>query len=363
MIIAQGSAESFLRMFHGQQDEISIAILILSMRRKEAKLFHALIDGLTEVDHALGSEIGLFLFYPNSEAALEAWDHGTTLISGERFSFDGKRPVAMGAREFFHASTTPNDEFYRRQIREIVTSSSAEIVSDFCTIFNISQTELPCVCTIIKGLAAPILSRTGERLSYSRLVQAAHAIRNELEQVRVRAHLLTEDLPTLRRELHSAEDAVQRADAKKNRILDLVKGLERKYDLPLLPQTTAMLAIGSLTTESFDILIREVSRDTCDRVLHDSRAQGVRNAIEKWQDATDEVTNFIQDNAPTTLEDRVRQMELVRSAMETSIRTAFSEAGITMPRLSDYAGTISKLGGAIATLGKVLSFVRPTIGG
>lgn len=107
MIIAQGSAESFLRMFHGQQNEISIAILILSVRRKEIALYRALIEGLSEIDHALGNEIGLFLFYPDSEAALEAWDHRTTFISGERFSFDGKRPVAMGARDFFTLQRCP----------------------------------------------------------------------------------------------------------------------------------------------------------------------------------------------------------------------------------------------------------------
>jgi hypothetical protein len=173
---------------------------------------------------------------------------------------------------------------------------------------------------------------------------------------------LIKDLPTLSREFHSAEEAVQRADGKRKRILELVKGLEAKFALVFLPQVTAMLAIGSLTPESFDTVVREVSRDASDRVLRDSRSDGIRSAIRKWQDAADEVRDFILGNPPLGLEDRVRQMEAARSAMETSVRTAFSEAGITMPRFSDYAGTISKLGSAIATLSKVMTFVRSTTG-
>lgn len=362
MIVSQGSAESFLRMFHGLQSEMTIAILILSARRKETELFGSLIDGLAEVDQALGREVGLFLFYPNSQAALSAWDRDTKFIGGERFTFNGKRPSAMEAREFFYSVNPDDNPYYRDQIQRTVAQSSAEIVDEFCTIFEIDPASLPCVCTLIKGVHKPIVSKAGERLSYARLVEAAHSIRRELESIRTRAQFLIEGVHGLERSLVLAEQSAQLADRKRDRVLSLIGGLEQKFNVTLSPQISAMLALRTLTVEGFEAVVSEVANERADQILRDSRSSGIKTAVSKWCEAINDLSVFSTNYRESDLETRATQIESVRTAIEKIIQAAYADAGISVFQFSQYAGSVAKLSGAMASISKLIAFLRTLSG-
>lgn len=337
---------------------MSVAILILSARRKEVELFQSLIDGLAEIDYALGREIGLFLFYPQSEGALQAWDRDTLFIGGERFAYDGENPTAVGAHDFFHTVNPDENPHYRDQIRRTVAHSSASIVSEFCAAFDIKPSDLPCVCTLIKGVHQPIISNAGERLSFARLVKAATTIRGELETVRTRGQHLIEGVDGLGRSLREVEQRLGTVDRKKQRILSLVSGLEMKYGVTLAPQITAMLALDSLSAQSFEAVVREVSGEQSDRILRDSRSQGIRHAISAWQERRSEVARFVEANPLNGLQDRVMEIDAIRSELEGAIRAAYADAGISVFRFSEYAGSVAKLSRALSTLAKVVALVK-----
>lgn len=361
MEVVQGNAEEFLHFFHAKQNEIVVAILILSFRRKEVELFSALIDGVTEIDQALGPEIGLFLFAPDADTAVEAFDRGHHFLAGERFNVGG---WASRASDFFENSNPRQyDPRYYPEIKQAVARSSTKVVPDFCKIFDIDTDALPCVCTIIKESDRVIISRAGDRLSFDALVRVAINLKSNLALIKQRINFATRGIEGLREWLAATQAADARIKLCETKIVEYATSLQRKYKIVLAPQIKANLRSGNFSVQAFDRLLIDVAGDQFEKISKNSRTRGLRSRTEEWQLKNLHLNDFIRLNDVNGLQRTKDFCEELASDFEHSVASAMSKSGITMRRYRDYIGTVGKISGAVAFLTKAVAFLKTLDGG
>lgn len=362
MHIVEENAEGFLRAFHGGQNEMIVALLILTVRRIDLALFKSLLEGVTEIDQALGDEIGLFLFYPGQKAGLTGGYSNSRVLAGERLDGPSKIGTNTRASNFFKPLTGwAESARYDRQTAVLVAQSSAKIVPEFCEALSIDPGELPCICTLIKGIPGAIVSRAGDRLSYDSVVCAAHAMRPQIQRIQLEFNQVLASIPTLR----SGIALLERSDAQKQRlceqILNLADGLERRHALILRPQLSAMLNAGTLTADSLESLVREVAKERSDMVLTNSRTGGIRTRLSKLMMLDADVTHFRSVYDIAKLNQYRAIVENAEPELRRAAESAFAEAGITIWRYHDQFAQLSKAGPILGVITKAMTVLRRTI--
>ena len=121
--------------------QMLVAILILSLHRREIDLFSSFIQGVTELDSALGKEVGLFLFYPRAQTSLMAFDKGHHFLAGERIEPKTTNVKTYRAVDFFANVDPSSYGSNQSQIELAVSRSSVAIVPEFCRIFDVDETD------------------------------------------------------------------------------------------------------------------------------------------------------------------------------------------------------------------------------
>lgn len=359
MHIVEANAEGFLRAFHGQQSEMIVAVLILTVRRRDLELFKSLLEGVAEIDQALGKEIGLFLFHPGPSSGLVEGNRGRSVLPGERLN--GPAPIGPKTRanNFYQSlATFPRQDVLGDIRANLVAQSTANIVQDFSIVLELENGDLPCVCTLIQGVPGAIICRAGDRLSYDAIVRVAEVLRPQADEARRQWDGLAAQLPEMRQAIVKLEAIQVREQKLRSKILELAAALERSHNIVLQPQLTAMLANNTLTPARADALVKEVAGEKADKVLASSRTQGIRSRAAALLEIGDEMHALASGDSERRFAHYSDRVEETRLALKRAAESAFAEAGISVWRYRDTIGRLAKTSQMLATAAKAINLLR-----
>ena len=332
MYVQDESALGFLSTFHQNQNDISIAILILALRKVDIEIYKELIDGVAELDEALGREIGMFLTIPAHMAVMTATRTGRFLHDASAKPVDKSGKLKL-LREMAYFDFTQTPE-YLALSRAAIVGKNIQIVSEFSSIFGIDPEKLPCVCILIKGVDGAVVIESGDRLSYIKLVQSAIDFKNRLVPIKLKLGELVDGVGAFNDALTSTDRTQKKLEKLAKQILDRVNTLQEKHGVTMRPQIVAALTSGQCSATFIDNLVRSIGGSSYEQITKDSRASAIKIMADEWAELHGRVRMTARsfDIAALTAK-KVGYDSIVREIHDAA-DSAFSNSGISARQIN-----------------------------
>lgn len=355
MYVLDESTQGFLSTFHNQ-DQISIAILVLAQRKDDIDIYRDLLDGVVEVDEALGREIGMFLAVPAHIAVMTSPRTGDFLRDRSSKSVD-KGEKLKRLRDLKYFDFTQTQEF-RLLSRAAIAGRSVEIVSEFAAVFGIDSEHLPCVCVLIKGVEGATVIESEGDLSYRNLVLAATEFKKRLAPIKIVLADIVDGLGSMKSAMDNTEMAQKRMKSLNSMISDALNTLQRKYKVTLSPQFVAAINSGNLTSNFIDDMFRDVGGSQYNTIIKDSRAKSVMNWAGKWQRLNHKVRATVRSFDLNSLTAKSVAYDSVVREINESARASFSSAGISKRSMTiRYTDILKYVPATLGLLAKAFSLL------
>lgn len=354
MMLHEGDAHTFLDFFHNTDHHMVAAIFFLSIEAKDQAIIGDMIDAVTEIDEALGEDIGLFIFGPQCAETLLASDEGFQVLAGRRI--DKPRPFRSRTsriKKFFEEANPVNyGGPYDGQIRSAVLRSSTSIVPQFCNIFDIDKARLPVVCAVIRGSSDAIIVPLKNRLDVRELVIVSKLVNERIVELKTRATVAMDGIQSLEHQIRQSEDWSNDLARNKNRVMSCARELEYIHSIVVCPQIQAHLRTKTLSQETIDHVVSRIPSEISADVAADPRLRVIRNCVVQIQKIERKFTSLAESDEMINL---VKNKEFLASLSEAT-RKALHET-LADKRLS-VANIRSDVTRAAPWLGRAMKFLE-----
>tara|TARA_R110001606_G_scaffold10608_1_gene45796 strand:- start:309 stop:1508 length:1200 start_codon:yes stop_codon:yes gene_type:complete len=380
LIIKDGSAQDIQNWFITECTQEIILCVFLGTSKDDVSLLSNLIDQVTHIDGIAGKKIGFLLCANGLEPTPFAASRGGTVnfIGGEYKCAVGN---SVSARNFL--SSFDLDRLQRRDDAssqltyklacEALARSSARLVPEFMEIYGISDQELPCFITLVKGVDTVNVTQCPSDLSPAAVLIWLANLRQIIDQVE--RDLLMKDFcaTEMLQRIHAAKACQQEADAKLEKIKQAALGISRKYSNSLERSAPLILALAS------GKLNRDQKLKAIESYKADHPESKMDNRWDKISRLQERIDNLRESellaldrsslrSLSEKLEDELEKLKNIHSAIarlkmpNSSSRFAVSPAE---PRISGRAweavGRVNTVSDMSAKIAKAISFIASLI--
>lgn len=338
MFVSEESAGYFLDTFHGRQDECDVAILILSTQA--AEVVGELIDKVSNMDIALGEEIGLFLF--GSPGNIIEFKTGSTihLVPGSKINRG-----YQSAKDFFENSS--DTLFVPERIKQNIIARTSRIPLDFCNLLGIDPSKLPAVCILFRGWEDVVVSPVGDRMDFAALSYLARTLREDLDALSVRLEVERRDISQLDEMVKKLDAAQGRHEAHRIGAINSLKALERRYGFVVTPQIQVMFQMRSVAVGKVADLIREQRPHDWPAISASKSWKGAVRSIGAWTSSEENVRALSNGSLISNVISRREYLERFGDEIRKVATAALESSGLSIERHTTYRVPMSKIGAAL----------------
>ncbi|WP_028878953.1 hypothetical protein [Terasakiella pusilla] len=248
MIFKEGSAQDVHNWFVSEKTPEVALCIFLGAAKQEISILSSLIDNCIEIDSIIGNLIG-FLLCGNNISAQSSFTcrNQQNFIAAEYKKISNKAVPVRDYLSRIDAQLSKRKDNYRKEeIASFIANSSARLVPDFIDLYGVSQKELPCMITLIKGIDKTIVTPFPARFTSDHFIQWLSQIRDLVDNVD--RHLLSPDfyITEVSELINKNFEYENELRAKLQKIKKAAIGISGKYQVPV---DDALPMISVLTSQ------------------------------------------------------------------------------------------------------------------
>lgn len=230
MIIREGSAKDIHNWFITEKTDETVLCIFLGTSNDDVSLLSDVIDQAAHIDSVIGQKIGFLLCASGKWSASSVDRPGElNIIGGE---YKRAHPETVAARDFISSldlEKLRQGGYQYAEVNKALARSTVRLVPDFMEMYGVTNRELPCIVTLVKGVHTYNVTPCPSDLSPKALVTWLGELREIVDLVE--RDLLLRDFCAvdIQRRIELTKSYETEVDAKLKKIEKAALGICRKY--------------------------------------------------------------------------------------------------------------------------------------
>lgn len=375
MIITSATPQELVYWFHVKQDKQRVLCVMLAPAQEDQKKLVSLIGDLFNADATLGKEIAFLLLHPkaNKPLGLDKGYGEFATIPGCAFPSNGHRGPAYSLRdaEIFR-DMSDEFEFHRKDIAIQSAKSTASFVPEFMELFGVSQSELPALCVLVKGVDDSIVLPLGNDWTTGSLLKLLGEIRSLAEKLpnfRSEYQTLANEVPA---KLRVLSDSTREIQAKITKIVEILERLVGRYSGTEVDRTAIadFVARDCPSSPQLQELLTTLSFSSVSRYLKDGQVAKVMKLMMRIENLRDELQNDLEsrayvlsitERAQQLTEGREKLFQELASIQNVRLKNTSSETSRLLSRIRSGLEGINLAGDLGEKLLNAMEWVRKLV--
>lgn len=301
---------------------------MLAPGNEDQKKIQVLTHDLFRADAVLGFEVAFLLLHPAANSLL-----GLPVGEGGVAAFSGLTYPLRDASSFRDLSEVSGS--YRVQVAETSARAMARFVPDFMGIFGVDNSELPCLCLVVRGIDESVVLSLGSAWTPDQLIELLAKIRRIVDKAPDYRSEITSIGLLEPKPIASLEEVVREIEAKERKIAKLFDQILYRHsgndnDINMV---TAFVAEGCKGEDQLAHIFSRFSFKDTKRFAQDGQVQRVEGMVSRLEDLRAEMVPeqkdqryvlSVADRARQWLENRDRLFEQLQ-VLRTSRRVSTSK--------------------------------------